>query len=134
MNMRHEAIVWSLAVGAAVILALAVVWGAIALAFSRPNLEPLYFSATHYRQDDYSAEGADTMRLSPLDPALEQEVILEDLARGNLVLKVNYVRLANVNIPGQPAPAPANPSSPTSANPVPPAPTNTPTPERSNTP
>jgi hypothetical protein len=90
MNMRREAMIWSIAITAAIALGLVVVGGAIALTFSRPNFAPLYFAAAPYRQDDYSAEGVETVRLNPLDPSLEQEVILEDQARGVPVFKANY--------------------------------------------
>jgi hypothetical protein len=69
MNMRREAMLWSMAIAIAIALGLMVVWVAIALAFSRPNLEPLYFASAPYRQDDYSAEDVNSGRLSPLDPA-----------------------------------------------------------------
>ncbi|PKN95264.1 MAG: hypothetical protein CVU44_00875 [Chloroflexi bacterium HGW-Chloroflexi-6] len=98
MNMRHEAILWSRAIAVAIVLGLAVVWAVIALAFSRPNLAPLYFAAAPYRQDDYSAEGEYVMRLNPLDPALEQEAIIEDLARGNPVFDDIDLNPASTNI------------------------------------
>ena len=90
MNVRHEAILWGLAVAVAIALGLVVVRGAITVAFSQPNLAPLYFSAIPYRQDDYSTENELAVRLNPLDPSLEQEAILEDQARSRLVLNDTY--------------------------------------------
>lgn len=140
MNMRREAILWALAIGFAISLALMVIWGAIALAFGRPDLEPLYFSATHYHQGDYAADDTDSARLNPLDPALEQEVILEDLARGNLVLKVNYIKLADIDAlavatPTQTPPGPTSEAVGPDATktPEPQQPSNTATPLPTNT-
>jgi hypothetical protein len=95
MSTQREAVLWGLAIATAMALGLIVVWSAIELAFSRPTLAPLYFSVTRYRQDDYSIESEDAALLSPLEPGLEQEVIIEDLARGNLALKVNYLNIAD---------------------------------------
>ena len=82
MNMRREAMLWSVAITAAVALGLVVVWAAIALAFRQLNFMPLYYVAASYSQDDYSAEGVNSARLNPLDPSLEQEVIFEDKTSG----------------------------------------------------
>src|SRR5438128_456292 len=90
MNTRREAILWSIAIAAAIALGLAVVWVAIVLAFSRPNLAPLYFASAPYRQDDYSADDTNAAQISPLDPALEQEAIREDQARGNPLFNAGY--------------------------------------------
>jgi len=70
MNVRREAILWSITVTTAIVLGLAVVWVAIILAFSWPDLAPLHFAAVPYSQDDYSAEQPGAARLNPLDPAL----------------------------------------------------------------
>jgi hypothetical protein len=114
MNMRHEALLWSIAITAAIALGLIVVWGAIALAFSRPNFAPLYFAAAPYRQDDYSAEDMDAVRLNPLDPSLEQEVALGYQARVNPMPDVNYN-------PAIAPPAPADIPPLALTNPPPPA-------------
>src|SRR5689334_15139893 len=82
MNTRRETLLWSLTILMAIALGLTVVWVAITLAFSQPNIAPLYFAAIPYSQDDYSAEAVGAARLSPLDPALELEVMREDQALG----------------------------------------------------
>jgi uncharacterized membrane protein YgcG len=76
MNMRREAMIWSIAITASIALGLVVVWAAITFAFGRQNFAPLYYVAAPYSQDDYSAEGVDSARLNPLDSSLEQEIIL----------------------------------------------------------
>jgi hypothetical protein len=95
MNVRREAILWSITIISAIALGLIVVWAAIVLAFRRPNQVALYYSVAPYRQDDYSAESLDTPRLNPLDPNLEQEAILEDEARDALILDFNQLTLAD---------------------------------------
>src|SRR5690242_257316 len=142
MNMQREAVLWGLAIATAMAVGLIVVWSAIELAFSRPNLAPLYFSITRYRQDDYSTESEDAALLSPLDPGLEQEVIIEDLARGNLALKVHYLNLADQ--PDQtdpvlvatitPSPDSTNSLEPSATKVSPLTATNTPLPAPTNTP
>ena len=136
MNKRREAILWSMAIAAAIVLGLVVVWAAIALAFSRLNLAPLYFDAAPYRQDDYSAEGEDVARLNPLDPALEQEVILDDQARGSSVPTVNSSVPTNTPSPKPthtPLPLPTSTSLPGPTSTSLPAPTNTSLPTPTNT-
>ncbi len=129
MNMRREAVLWSMAIVAAIALGLVVVWAAIALAFNQPNLAPLYFAAAPYRQDDYSAEGADAGRLSPLDPGLEQEVMLEDQARGNPVLNIQYDFQATPKATRRPASTNTSVPAPTNTT-VTPGPTKTPEPTK----
>lgn len=120
--MRREAVLWSLAIAAAIILGLVVIWAAIALAFGQPNLAPLYFSAAPYRQDDYSAENVTTARLNPLDPNLVEEVLLEDQARGLPVLKISYFLEPPNPAVSTPIPsAPANQPLPAATDPVLPA-------------
>ena len=97
MNRQREAILWGAAITASIALGLIVVWAAIALAFSQPVPVTLYFVAVPYRQDDYSAEGADIARLNPLDPSLEQESILEDEARDKLLLNVTPLKVASIS-------------------------------------
>ncbi len=134
MNRRREAILWGIAITASFALGLIVVWAAIALAFSRPNPVPLYFAAAVYRQDDYSAEGVDTVRLNPLDPSLEQEAIREDEARNNLSLNVTPLKLADQATPTVALPVSANtPPTQAATNAPVPAPTDTPLPASTNT-
>jgi hypothetical protein len=131
MNKRRETMGWSMVIVAAIALGLVVVWAAIMLAFSRLNLAPLYFDAAPYRQDDYSAEGVDVARLNPLDPALEQEVIFEDLARSSPVPKIKSTAPTNT-----PLPKPTNTHLPLPTSTSQPAPTNTsvaPSPKPTNT-
>jgi hypothetical protein len=90
MNMRREATLWSITVSAAVATGLAVIWAAIALAFSQPNRAPLYFAVAAYRQNDYSADSVDVVRLEPLDPGLEQEAAVEDKARSKITPEAEY--------------------------------------------
>jgi hypothetical protein len=131
MNKRRETMGWSMVIVAAIALGLVVVWAAIMLAFSRLNLAPLYFDAAPYRQDDYSAEGVDVARLNPLDPALEQEVIFEDLARSSPVPNIKSTAPTNT-----PLPKPTNTHLPLPTSTSQPAPTNTsvaPSPKPTNT-
>ncbi len=138
MNMRREAVLWSLTIVIAIMLGLAVVWVAVALAFSRPNLAPLYFSAAPYRQDDYSAEGVNSGRFNPLDPALEQEVIFEDRAR-SFTPDANHPKpvdeVSQTPVPRKPLPTStmAHTSRPTSTHTSGPLLTNTPFPVFTNT-
>ncbi|HET7143241.1 MAG TPA: hypothetical protein VFI68_04395 [Anaerolineales bacterium] len=86
MNKRREAMLWSITITSAIALGLVVVWMAITMAFGQQNLAPLHFVAAPYRQDDYSAESQDMVRLNPLDENLEQEVILEEQANSSFLL------------------------------------------------
>lgn len=144
MNKRRETILWSIAIAVTSALGLIVVWAVIALAFSQLTLAPLYFDAAPYRQDDYSTEGEDVARLNPLDPALEQEVILDDQARGSSVPTVNpseptntpSQKPTNTRLPlptSTSLPGPTNTSLPTPTNTSQPAPTHTSLPAPTNT-
>jgi hypothetical protein len=140
MTLRQEAVLWSIAITAAIVLGLTVVWAAIALAFSQPNLAPLYFAAAPYRQDDYSAEDVNLVRLNPLDPNLEQEALREDQARSSLVPQANPLELvvsamSTVAPPTlTPRPVLATTAVPAPLNTLPSVPTQTATPIPGNTP
>ena len=99
MNIKREAILWSMMIATAVMLGLIVVSGAIVLAFHQTVLAPLYFVAAPYYQDDYSAEGVDAVRFHPLDPALEQEALQEDSRRAKLGTPMSYPTLQHLPSP-----------------------------------
>lgn len=80
---------WSITITSAIALGLVVVWMAIALAFGQQNLAPLHFVAAPYRQEDYSIESVDTLRLNPLDESLEQEIIIEEQANNSFLSEPN---------------------------------------------
>src|SRR3970040_2255897 len=107
MSMRREAVLWSMAIAAAAALGLGVVWAAIRLSLGRPALAPLDFAVARYRLADYSAGGVEAPRLNPLDPRLEEEAIVEDLARASLAPDVNDMTLGP-EAPLSPAAPPLN--------------------------
>ena len=135
MNKRREAMLWSITITSAIVLGLVVVWMAIAIAFGQQNLAPLHFVAASYRQDDYSIESVDTLRLNPLDESLEQEIILEGQPNISFPPEPNNdLTVASSTPINTPSTVPTNTPSPTPTNTPQIVPTNTPSPTPTNIP
>lgn len=108
---------WSITITSAIVLGLVVVWMAIAIAFGQQNLAPLHFVAASYRQDDYSIESVDTLRLNPLDESLEQEIILEGQPNISFPPEPNNdLTVASSTPINTPSTVPTNTPSPTPTN------------------